>query len=191
MGVSNSPTRITQPTMVPRLISIPKSRCRMALCRYSGRESQYLNNRIDHHLVANQRLLDDPLRQGRRYHASLLALLAGALLALGHQHKVFRRIDIQLLAFLVADHRRFPAAAAAPALLRRAGHDLLHPRQILRQGLPARMLAPWFPACGFRLALALGLDFGTADARLQLQQLQLLVGELFAARPILRNPLLT
>src|ERR1035441_1176685 len=53
------------------------------------------------------------------------------------------------------------------------------------------MLAPWFSGRGWRLALALGLDLGTADARLQLQQLQLLVGELFAARTILRNPLLT
>src|SRR5271166_7042596 len=53
------------------------------------------------------------------------------------------------------------------------------------------MLALCCSGRGWRLALALGFDFGTADARLQLQQLQLLVGELFAARTILRNPLLT
>src|SRR5271157_2030297 len=53
------------------------------------------------------------------------------------------------------------------------------------------MLMPPFPGRGWRLTLALGLDLGTADARLQLQQLQLLVAELFAARPVLRNPLLT
>src|ERR1019366_9219258 len=83
------------------------------------------------------------------------------------------------------------ATAAAPALLRRAGHELFHARKVRRQGLAPRMLAPWFSGRGWRLPLALGLDLGTADARLQLQQLQLRVGELFAARTILRNPLLT
>ena len=36
-GISNSPTRITQPSIVARLISTPVSRSRIALCRYSGR----------------------------------------------------------------------------------------------------------------------------------------------------------
>src|SRR5271157_3276443 len=37
MGISNSPTRITHPSIVARLISTPASRFRIALWRYSGK----------------------------------------------------------------------------------------------------------------------------------------------------------
>ena len=36
-GSTASPTRITQPSIVARLISMPASRSSIALCRYSGR----------------------------------------------------------------------------------------------------------------------------------------------------------
>src|SRR5260370_1296757 len=42
MGISNSPTRITQPSSVARPISTPASRCRITLWRYRGGCSQYL-----------------------------------------------------------------------------------------------------------------------------------------------------
>src|ERR1019366_7355249 len=41
MGMSNSPTRITHPSSVARLISMPASRSRITLWRYSGRGSLY------------------------------------------------------------------------------------------------------------------------------------------------------
>src|SRR5271165_5580653 len=66
MGVSNSPTRITQPTMVPRLISSPVSRLRITLCRYSGRESQYFATIVSH--VGGSRRQIDPCRRAKAEH---------------------------------------------------------------------------------------------------------------------------
>ena len=44
--------------------------------------------------------------------------------------------------------------------------------------------------CWQHLAFALCRDFQIADPGLQFQQFQLLVGQLLAARPVLRDPLL-
>jgi len=46
----------------------------------------------------------------------------------------------------------------------------------------------WFVGAQ-RLALALRFHLGAADARLQLQQLQLFVRQLLAAWPVFRDPL--
>ena len=43
--------------------------------------------------------------------------------------------------------------------------------------------------CWQRLSLGLRRDFQIADTGLQLQQLQLLAGQLLAARPVLGDPL--
>ena len=42
MGMSNSPTRITQPSIVARVISRPQSRSSSALWRYKGKWALYL-----------------------------------------------------------------------------------------------------------------------------------------------------
>jgi hypothetical protein len=64
-----------------------------------------------------------------------------SLLAFGHSHKVFGRLNIKLFRSLVADHRRFFAALAADALIGCAGDDLFDPRQLRRQLLPTGMFA--------------------------------------------------
>src|SRR5258708_1186803 len=77
---------------------------------------------VDPYPVADQTLVDDPRGQRRRDYTALRAELAGALLALGHQHEVLGRLHIQLLALLIADDCRLPATSPARALLRRAGN---------------------------------------------------------------------
>src|ERR1039458_6545803 len=85
--------------------------------------------------------------------------------------------------------RRLPAATAY-TLLRRAGNHALHAWKIRRQRLAARMLALFLVwRCWQRLPLAFCRDFQIADTGLQLQQLQLLAGQLLAARSVLGDPL--
>jgi hypothetical protein len=132
------------------------------------------------------------IRGGRvRHYAAFFAPLACTLLAPGHEHEILHRLNIQLLALFVADHRCRSPAATAHALLGRAGNHALHARKIRRQRLAARMLALLLVRrCWQYLAFAFCRDFQIADPGLQLQQFQLLVGQLLAARPVLRDPLL-
>jgi hypothetical protein len=73
---------------------------------------------------------DDP-RPSYRY-----ATATRPLLAFRHPDEVTRRLHIELLAFVVADHRRFLPARCAGALA--TGNDAGESRQTLRQ-----RLAPW------------------------------------------------
>jgi hypothetical protein len=91
--------------------------------------------------IADQALLDDPRRQRCCHHAALFAPLARTLLAHSHQHEILHRLNVQLLALFVADHRCRLPAAATHALFRSAGYQKLHARKIRRQRLAARMLA--------------------------------------------------
>jgi hypothetical protein len=114
---------------------------------------------------------------------ALLATPAGPLLPLNHPHEMPRRHDVQLLARVVSDHRRF--RATLPARLLRARHDVLYSLQVLRQALSSRMplpLARW--SCRHRRALRLRLHFIQRRARLLFgQQLQLQIVQCLALRP--------
>src|ERR1700731_2481230 len=102
-GISKSPTRITQPSMVARLMR--------TVIRV------FADDRIEDHLIADQALLDDSRRQRCGHYAAFFAGLAGTLFAPGHQHEILHRLNIQLLALFVADHRGRSPAATAHALL--------------------------------------------------------------------------
>ena len=75
---------------------------------------------IEDYLVADQALLDDPRRQQHGHHTAFFAPLACTLFALRHQHEILRRLNIQMLALFIANHRCRLPAAAAHALFRRA-----------------------------------------------------------------------
>src|SRR6202051_3776930 len=134
------------------------------------------HGRVDDDLVRYQRLRDDALGGRRNHDTLLLAPLARALLALGDEHEVLGRCDVQLFALFVADQRRLLPAAAAGALRGGAGNDLFHAFEMSRQGRPPGMLPRWL-AAGLVLrrggrrcewfALALRLNLLVADARLQ------------------------
>ena len=97
-------------------------------------------------------------------------------------HEVPRRFDVQLLAFVVTDDRRFRAALQARLL--RAADDFLDARQSLRQTPPARMQTP-LAARSFRQRSTsrFRLDLVQRSARLFVgQQLQLQIGQRLAAR---------
>jgi hypothetical protein len=147
------------------------------------------HHRVDHHPVARQSLFDDPGRRRGRRHAAFPAALADALFALGHHHEVFGGLDVQLLAGLVADHRRRLAAGLAGALFRRAGDHAFHTRQFGRQFLPSWMFAALRPCRRQRLALALRTNLQAAHPGLQFQKLQLRGVELLAAGAVLLDPL--
>src|SRR5580692_5361604 len=122
----------------------------------------FAHDGVDDDLIGNQTLVDDACRQRSGLHPLLLTLhlLASPLLALGHFHVVLGPLHLENFAYVVADHHGFVSAVAAHALLRRAGHDLFHPRKIGRQRLPAGMRAPLplflvVSSRGQRLAFAL------------------------------------
>src|ERR1700741_5117407 len=110
---------------------------------------------------------------------------AGSLLTLGHTHEIPRRLDGELLAFVITDDRGFIAARAAAAA--GAVNDLLDARQMFRQ-----RLAPWMRlAFAFRNRLAprFRFHFVARGARFFFgQQLQLQIAERFAPRTPLLNP---
>src|ERR1700686_30325 len=152
------------------------------------------HDRVDDDLVRDQRLRDDALGGRRNHDALLLAPLARALLALGDEHEVLGRCDVQLFALFVADQRRGLPAAAAGALRGRAGNDLFHAVEMRRKALATGMLARRLASAlisrrrgwrGERSALALRLNLLAADARLQLEQLQLEIAELLAVLAVL------
>jgi pimeloyl-ACP methyl ester carboxylesterase len=97
----------------------------------------FADDRIEDHLIADQALLDDPRRQRCGHYAAFFAGLACTLLAPGHQHEILHRLNIQLLALFVADHRCRLPTATAHALFGRAGNHALHARKIRRQRLGA------------------------------------------------------
>lgn len=107
---------------------------------------------------------------------------ARPLLAFRHPHEVTRRLHIEVLALVVADHRRFLPARCAGALA--TGNDAGDSRQTLRQ-----RLAPWmrlgFPhRCARQhLPARLCFHFVTCCAGLFLgQQSQLQAAQRFALR---------
>lgn len=153
----------------------------------------FADDGVDDDSVRDQTLGDDPQRQRRHRYSLLFTLLAGALLSFGHFDEVLGRIDFQYLADLVADHFRFRSAVSAYALFRCAGNHPLHAGKIGGQRLAARMLAPLFLFWSRwqRVALALGDHFRVTDARLELQQLQLQIAQLLAARAVLGDSLQT
>jgi len=124
---------------------------------------------INHHAVARQTLVHDARRRWRHRDARLRTTRASALFPLGDQHEVPRRLHVQLLAGLVADHHARGAALRAVLLLGRAGQHPLAPRQLGRQLLPTGMRT-LRRARGFardfrqRLALGFGCDLGLTDA---------------------------
>ena len=147
------------------------------------------DHRVDHHPVADQSFVDDPRRHRGGDRAGLLAVLAGALFALGHDHEVAGRFDVQLLADVVADDRGRLPAGWAGALLRSAAQHAFHAWQSGGQLLPSRMWAAGPDGRGDRLALALGLHFDAAHPGLPFQQFQLRGVELLARRAVLLDPL--
>src|SRR5208337_861187 len=145
------------------------------------------HHRVDHHPVADQTLFDDPRWNRGRRHADFLAMLAGALFAFGHHHEVLGGLDIQLLADVVANHRRGLAASRTGALLRRTGNHALHTWQAGGQFLPAWVFAALLVLRGRRqrLPLAFRLDLDIAYSRLESQQVELRIAELLAPRTVL------
>jgi hypothetical protein len=100
--------------------------------------------------------------------------------------KIPCRLHVQLLAFVVADHRALAAAlrAALPGTL---DHSF-HARQILGQALPAWMR--FALALADRLAAHFGFHFLARHARLFFgQQLQLQIAQRLAVRPQETNAL--
>ena len=151
----------------------------------------FADDGVDDDPVRDQALGDDPHRQRRHRYSLLFTCLAGAFLAFGHLHEVLGRLHFQYFADFVADHFRPRPAASAYALFRRTGNHSLHAGKTGRQSLAARMLASLllFRRGGQRGAFALGGHFNVADARLELQQLQLQIAKLLAARAVLGDPL--
>src|SRR5438552_1430462 len=101
----------------------------------------FIHDRVNHDVVADQALLDDPRPQWSGYHAPLFALAARALLPLAHYHEVLRWLHIQVFALFIADQGFLLAALLAYTLLRRTCHHALHTWQVRGQLLPAGMLA--------------------------------------------------
>jgi len=78
---------------------------------------------LHHWLILFRRCARQRCRRQRR------ATPAGPRLTLGHAHEIARRLDIELLALVVADHRRLLTAPCAGALV--AANDAGDARQIL------------------------------------------------------------
>ncbi len=116
-------------------------------------------------------------------------MLAGPLFALGHDHEVLGRLDVQLLADVVADHDGGLAASLAGALFRRAGDHSLHARQPGGQLLASGMRTGFPVRRRQRLAFAFRLDFDVAHSWFQFQEFQLRRVELLASRTVLLDPL--
>ena len=139
-----------------------------------------VDQRLDHHPIANQSLFDDPLRGWRRNHTTSTTA-TGSLLSLGHLYEVLGWLYLQLLTFLVTDNQFLLATNAAPTLFCRTNDHLFHPRQVRRQCLTARMFLCFpFPVYHHFGGLAvqrgtftLGFYLRLADAWFFLQQLQL------------------
>jgi hypothetical protein len=132
----------------------------------------------------------DLRRQGRHGHRALLATAAGPLFALDHLHEVACRLDVQPLAFVVADDRCFLSAGPAGVLL--AADYFFHARQTLGQRLPARMRFALFRRLARdRFAPRFGRDFVAGGAGLFVgQQFQLQIAERFTLRAQHANALL-
>ena len=80
--------------------------------------------------IADQAFGDDAGRKRRGFNTLFFATTAGALLPLGHQHEVFGRFDVQLLAGLVANQLLVLSTLGADALFWRTGDNLFDPRQV-------------------------------------------------------------
>ena len=104
----------------------------------------FADHRIDNHPITGQAFLNDPNRHRRAVNALFFTVFAGTLFAHRHDHEVFGRFHIELLALLVTDHPVFFTAVAAHTLLRGAGHNLFDARQVRWQLLTARMLPGLF-----------------------------------------------
>jgi hypothetical protein len=105
-----------------------------------------LHNGVDYH-----RVLANPfatMRSGSGAAVTSIAL-ASSFLAFGHPHEITRRLDIQLLAFVVADHGSFLTAGCECAL--DAANRVGDARQILRQWIAARirLTLPIHPSASF------------------------------------------
>jgi hypothetical protein len=124
----------------------------------------------------------------------LLSLIASTKYRLAWLQQALGWLHVENFADFVADHLRLGAAAAALALIRHAGNDLLHAGKIGGQPLPARMLTPLLLLIlrrrGQRLAFALGSHFNVADPGFEIQQPQLKIAQLLAAGAVLGNSLL-
>jgi hypothetical protein len=112
----------------------------------------------------------------------------GSFLGFSHPHKVFGRLDIELLGHLVTDDHLLLATSPAHAFLRLAGNELLNPRQLDRQALPRRPLFGPFERQLQLSAFALGLDFRLANPWFLLQQFELFVTEPLTSWPLLLHP---
>jgi len=99
---------------------------------------------VDYYPITGQAFLNDPNRHRRAVNALFFTVFARTLFAHRHDHEVFGRFHIELLALLVTNHTVFFTAVAADTLFRGAGHDLFDARQVRRQFLTARMLPGLF-----------------------------------------------
>lgn len=95
---------------------------------------------VDDDLIGDQRLIEDAISNRSDHDAMLLAPPTGPLLALDHAHEVGGGLDVEHFALFIADDGSLLAAAAAEALIGRAGDDLFDASKMLGQRLPARML---------------------------------------------------
>src|ERR1700730_17302193 len=96
---------------------------------------------VNDHLVTDQAFLNDTRRSRGGPDSLFFATFAGTLFSLGHQHEVFGRFNIELLAGLVTYQIFVPSALGADTLLWRAGDDFFHSRQVCRQFLTPRMVS--------------------------------------------------
>jgi len=92
----------------------------------------FVHDRVDDEPVTDQAFGDDARRNHCGFNTLFFATTAGAPLSLGHQHEVFGRFDVQLLAGLVANQILVFSALGADALFWRAGDDLFDPGASVR-----------------------------------------------------------
>src|SRR6516225_1101556 len=90
----------------------------------------FVDDRVDDHPVNGPAFGDDADRGRRGLNPQFFARTAGALFPLSHQHEVFGRFDIQLLAALIADELLVIPALSTDTLFWSTGDNLFHPWQM-------------------------------------------------------------
>ena len=103
-----------------------------ALTKQRQVNAVFVDDRVDDHPVTSHAFGDNAGRGWRSLCPQFFATTAGPLLPLGHQHEVFGRFDIQLLAALIANEFLLFSALGTDALFWSTGDNLFHPWQVCR-----------------------------------------------------------